>query len=132
MDGCDQEPDDRSVNECGPSSVSAAEAGVAGAGPAERGDDEAFDEIEHRAAVGAVPVHSAAELDDLADRLGSRQTLLLARWQGTLIAGSWALRGSDRVGISFYVCQDREHRRLRATNLLTLRALEWAAERGRS
>ena len=37
---------------------------------------------------------------------------------------------NDRVGMSFYLAQDREYRRLRSTNLLMLRAIEWAAARG--
>jgi hypothetical protein len=83
-----------------------------------------------RGEMGLTPTHSEAELTDLATRLGSNQTLLLARREGELVAGAWLLQLNGRVGLSFYVCQDRAHRRLRSTNLLMLRALEWAAERG--
>ncbi|MGQ0721429.1 MAG: GNAT family N-acetyltransferase [Candidatus Eiseniibacteriota bacterium] len=84
-----------------------------------------------RAAFGARPVHSAAELADLAQRLGEAQALHLARGpKGELVAGSWTLALNDRVALSFYLAQDREQRHLRATNLLQLRALEWAAGRG--
>jgi len=83
-----------------------------------------------RAAVGARPVHSAAELADLGTRFAGRQLLLLARRDGELVAGTWLLRASERIALSFYVCQDRAHRRLRATNLLQLRALEWASAQG--
>lgn len=83
-----------------------------------------------RAAVGASPVHSAAELADLGARFADRQALLLARLDGELVAGTWLLRAAGRVALSFYVCQDREHRRLRATNLVQLRALDWACAQG--
>jgi CelD/BcsL family acetyltransferase involved in cellulose biosynthesis len=111
-----------------------------GAHKAEREGVEVAEESEHRAfhallaadraRMGLAPTHTAAELEDLAARLGAEQTLLLARLRGELVAGAWLLRVNARVGLSFYVCQDRAHRRLRATNLLMLRALEWAAGRG--
>ena len=49
---------------------------------------------------------------------------------GVGVAGAWLLAANDRVGLSFYVCQDRRYRRLRATNLVMLRALEWARASG--
>ena len=85
--------------------------------------------VADRAEMGTVPVHSADELEDLAARFGPRQALLLAHHDGELVAGAWLLQVNDRVGLSFYVCQDRSKRSLRATNLVMLRALEWAAKR---
>jgi hypothetical protein len=85
--------------------------------------------VEDRRAMDAAPVHSREELEDLARRLGSRQVLLLARRDGEPIAGTWLLAAGRRVAMSFYVCQVRAQRRLRATNLLTLHALRWSAAR---
>ncbi|NNE42818.1 MAG: GNAT family N-acetyltransferase [Gemmatimonadetes bacterium] len=86
--------------------------------------------VADRARIGTSPVHSGAELADLVERLGERQHLCVARRNDEAIAGTWTLHVSDRVAVSFYVCQAWEHRRLRATNLLQRAAMEWAAERG--
>jgi hypothetical protein len=82
--------------------------------------------VADRAAFGMEPVHTVEELADLVRRLGPKQTILLARHDGVPVAGAWLLAVNDRVGLSFYFCQNRDHRRQRATNLVMLRALEWA------
>ena len=67
------------------------------------------------AAKGARPTHSLAEIESLFEMFPDRLTLLEATVDERTVGGCLVVMCNSRVGLAFYICDDRDHGHLRVS-----------------
>jgi hypothetical protein len=69
--------------------------------------------VSNLAAKGATPTHTLAELEHLVSLFPDRVSLMEGKLEGVVVGGCLVLVCNSRVGLAFYICDDRAHGQLR-------------------
>jgi len=69
--------------------------------------------VSNLASKGAKPTHSLAELERLVSLFPDRVILMEGRLDGEVVGGCLVVVSNSRVGLAFYICDDRSHGPLR-------------------
>ena len=82
------------------------------------------------AAKGAVPTHTAEELEHLMGLFPDRALLFEGRLDNRVVGGCLCLVCNERAALAFYICDDPDARQYRVADRVLFNCMMWLKERG--